>query len=80
MSSYPYPQTKPDDEPHGRHNPCADCDVSGFDDVNCEVEGITAESEYMKQYKDKLAARRKAFDTARTAYDKARHDVAADLA
>lgn len=80
MSSYPYPPTKPGDDQHDHPKPCADCDVSGFDDVNCEVEGITAESEYLKQYKEKLAGRRKAFDTARTAYDKARHDVATDLA
>lgn len=79
MSSYPYPQTKPAGPEH-EHRPCADCDLSGFDSVNCEIEGITAESDYMKLHKEKFATRRKQFDSARTAYDKARGEVAADLA
>jgi hypothetical protein len=76
MSSYPYPQTKGADRPR---KPCADCNMSDFDSHNCEVEGITAESEYLKPHKVTFAARRKAFDTARTAYDTTRDEVGADL-
>jgi hypothetical protein len=80
MSSYSYGETKPPKEPDGDDKPCADCDLSGFDSVNCEVEGVAAEAEYMKQYQEKLKQRRAQFDTARTAYDKARLEVAVNLA
>jgi hypothetical protein len=79
MSSYSYGETKPK-EPDGDDKPCADCDLSGFDSVNCEVEGVAAEAEYMKQHQEKLKQRRSQFDTARTDYDKARTEVAEKLA
>jgi hypothetical protein len=74
--SYEYPETKPK-EPEKK--PCADCDLGDFDSVNCEVEGIAAEAEYMKQYQEDLKRRRTQFDAVRTAYDAARQAVAADL-
>jgi hypothetical protein len=76
-SSYQYPETKPE-EPEKK--PCADCDLSDFDSVNCQVEGIAAEAEYMQKYQEDLKRRRTQFDTVRTAYDTARLEVAADLA
>jgi hypothetical protein len=76
-SSYDSPETKPK-EPEKK--PCADCDLSDFDSVNCQVEGIAAEAEYMKKYQDDLKRRRTQFDALRTAYDAARQEVATDLA
>jgi hypothetical protein len=76
-TSYGYPQQPP--EPCTDPKPAAECDLSDFDDVGCEVEGIAAEADYMKQHQDKLKQRRAQFDTARSAYDKSRGDVATDL-
>jgi hypothetical protein len=75
-SSYEYPD-KPK-EPDKK--PCADCDLTDFDSMNCQVEGIAAEAEYMKKYQEDLKRRRTQFDTVRTAYDAARNAVAEDLA
>jgi hypothetical protein len=76
-SSYGYPQPKPPDP--GKDKPCTDCDLGGFDSVNCEVKGIAAEAAYMQTYQDKLKGRRAQFDTTRPAYDTARGGAAADL-
>jgi hypothetical protein len=67
-------------EEHGdKDKPYADCDLKGFDDLNCKVAGIAAEADYMKKYQDKLTERRAKFDAARSAYEQARTAVAADV-
>jgi hypothetical protein len=58
--------------------PCGDgdgggggsCDLGAYDGLSCEVDGVAAEAEYLKKYKDKILARRTQFDTARSDYQK----------
>jgi hypothetical protein len=45
-----------------------DCDLAAYDDLSCTVDGISAEAEYLKKYKDKIIERRSKFDTTRTTY------------
>jgi hypothetical protein len=80
-TTYTWASSRPKDpgDKYPDDKPCVDCDLSDFDEHNCEVEGTKAEAEYMQTHHEKLKQRREQFDKARTDYETARQGVAADL-
>jgi hypothetical protein len=62
-----------------REPPCDDCDLHGVDELACESKGIADQAAYIAAHAKALADRRAGYDTTRTAYTKARADVAANV-
>lgn len=78
--SYSGSSTTPHDHDHDpNHEPCVECDVTGFDDLQCDGEGVTAEAEYLGEHREQLTERRSQFDGARTNYEAARNAAAEHL-